>query len=72
MRDLLQIRRFAESHVKRIEYRDASQESDASGHVALLLTLEHERGPLLIANTHLKWDPPDTHRDHMARMLIGE
>ena len=54
---------FAESRVKRLEYCDASLENDASGHVALLLTLEYERGPLLIANTHLKWDPPDTPRD---------
>jgi len=34
------------------------------GHVAHLLRLEHDGRHLTIVNTHLKWDPPGTARDH--------
>ncbi|MEZ0229762.1 MAG: endonuclease/exonuclease/phosphatase family protein [Planctomycetota bacterium] len=34
--------------------------SDGSGHVALLVELEHEGRVLTVANTHVKWQPPGT------------
>jgi mRNA deadenylase 3'-5' endonuclease subunit Ccr4 len=42
---------FALRGLKRLDYRDA-------GHIALILSLEHEGRLLGVANTHLRWDPP--------------
>ncbi len=47
----------------RFEYADARAGQKRSGHVAQLVSLEQQGRRLGIANTHLKWDPPDTHRD---------
>jgi mRNA deadenylase 3'-5' endonuclease subunit Ccr4 len=44
----------------RLEYEDAPAGEPRSGHVAHLVALDHAGGRLGIANTHLKWDPPDT------------
>jgi mRNA deadenylase 3'-5' endonuclease subunit Ccr4 len=41
----------------RLEYRDNS------GHIAQWLLVEHEDKRLAIANTHVRWDPPNTPRD---------
>ena len=51
---------FALSEAGRLEYADAQPGREQSGHVAQLLSLEHEAGRVGIANTHLKWDPPGT------------
>jgi endonuclease/exonuclease/phosphatase family metal-dependent hydrolase len=37
--------------------------ADGSGHVALLVVFEIDGGALGVANTHFKWDPPDTPRE---------
>ncbi len=34
--------------------------ADGSGHVALLVELEHEGRPFTVANTHIKWQTPET------------
>jgi len=33
---------------------------DGSGHVAQLATFDHDGRRIVVVNTHLKWDPPDT------------
>jgi mRNA deadenylase 3'-5' endonuclease subunit Ccr4 len=43
---------------RRLVYADG-----ASGNIAQLLLFEHQGKRLSIANTHLKWDPPETPRD---------
>jgi mRNA deadenylase 3'-5' endonuclease subunit Ccr4 len=50
---------FALREVQRLEYQDEERgPSRHSGHIALLLCLEH-RGDLLgVANTHVRWDRP--------------
>jgi mRNA deadenylase 3'-5' endonuclease subunit Ccr4 len=45
--------------------------ADGSGHVALLVTLEHPGGVLGLANTHLKWAAPgETHDLVEAQELL--
>lgn len=39
---------------------DSFRYADGSGHVALVAVAEVEGGPVGIATTHLKWDPPGT------------
>jgi mRNA deadenylase 3'-5' endonuclease subunit Ccr4 len=53
---------FAIDEVKTLNYADASTRParPPSGHVALLVRVRWEGLTLGIANTHLKWDPPDT------------
>lgn len=46
--------RFQLVESRRIIFRDGS------GHVAQLVTFDHEGKRLAIVNTHLKWDPSDT------------
>ena len=46
----------------RLDYHETAGEPP-SGHVAQLLVLGTERSRLVIANTHLKWDPPATPLD---------
>jgi len=46
--------RFQLVESRRIVYRDAS------GHVAQLVTFEHDARRIAVVNTHLKWDPHDT------------
>lgn len=56
---------FALRGVQRLDYHDREQGPGRdSGHVALLLCLEHEGRMLGVANTHLRWDKPGTPRDH--------
>jgi mRNA deadenylase 3'-5' endonuclease subunit Ccr4 len=46
--------------------------ADGSGHVALLVTLEHAGGVVGLANTHLKWAPPGEAHDLVeARELLA-
>ncbi len=44
----------------RWRYRDGPPGCSDSGHVALVLQLQWACRPLFVANTHVKWDPPDT------------
>ncbi len=60
---------FSLTRIERLEYRDAHLGSRPSGHIAQLLCLEHEGGKLGIANTHLKWDPPDTPKNQQYGYL---
>ena len=48
------VSRFQLVESRRIVYRDGS------GHVAQLVTFDHEGKRVAIVNTHLKWDPADT------------
>ncbi len=41
-------------------YRDGRGAEPDSGHVAEIFVFELERHTLAVANTHLRWDPPDT------------
>jgi mRNA deadenylase 3'-5' endonuclease subunit Ccr4 len=51
----------------RLEYRDREAGANShSGHVALLLALEHDGQLLGIANTHVRWSAPNTHRDEQV------
>jgi mRNA deadenylase 3'-5' endonuclease subunit Ccr4 len=43
----------------RLMYADAKLGSETSGHIAQFLSIEYEGNHIGIANTHLKWDPPD-------------
>ena len=47
---------------RRIAYADGAG-GCASGNIAQVLLFEHQGKRLGIANTHLKWDPPETPRD---------
>jgi mRNA deadenylase 3'-5' endonuclease subunit Ccr4 len=48
---------------QRLEYHDGERGPDGhSGHIALLLGLEHEGRLLGVADTHLRWDRPGTPR----------
>jgi len=40
----------------RVEYADAEQIAERSGHIAQILTLNHRDQRLGLVNTHLKWD----------------
>src|SRR2546423_3738894 len=48
---------FAASGATKLHYADASTGKTASGHVALVVTLQQEGRVVAFANTHLKWDP---------------
>jgi mRNA deadenylase 3'-5' endonuclease subunit Ccr4 len=50
---------FNLKRVKRLEYADGNGLEPDSGHIALVVALEHERRTVGVANTHLKWDPPN-------------
>jgi mRNA deadenylase 3'-5' endonuclease subunit Ccr4 len=55
--------RFTPRGIGRLDYHDAGRPTeDNSGHIALLLGLEHEGHLLGVANTHLRWDRPGTPR----------
>ena len=47
----------------RHQYHDAALRNGSSGHIVQLLALDSGEGRLGIANTHLKWDPPNTPRE---------
>jgi len=50
--------------LSRLEYADAIGETSRSGHIVQILVLRWEGRFLGVANTHLKWDPPSTPREH--------
>jgi mRNA deadenylase 3'-5' endonuclease subunit Ccr4 len=50
---------FSLQQARRLDYRDA-------GHLALVVYLETEGRLLGVANTHLRWDPPETPREEQA------
>jgi mRNA deadenylase 3'-5' endonuclease subunit Ccr4 len=55
---------FGLNQARRLEYRDRERgPADHSGHIALLLALERDGRSLGIANTHVRWQKPDTPRD---------
>lgn len=49
---------FQSSHV--IRYTDGQNGQPDSGHLALIMVLEQDGRSVGVANTHLKWDSPDT------------
>ncbi|HYT94829.1 MAG TPA: endonuclease/exonuclease/phosphatase family protein [Gemmataceae bacterium] len=54
---------FTLREVQRRDYHDVERgPAGDSGHIALLLCLEHEGRLLGVANTHLRWDKPGTPR----------
>ena len=58
---------FALRRAHRLEYRDRESGAEShSGHVALLLSLEHDGHLLGIANTHVRWAAPDTPRNEQV------
>lgn len=70
-------RLFTLREARRLAYDDAGPDGRPSGHVALLLTLQHGDRSIGIANTHLKWGPPTASPDQQiglrqARQLIAE
>jgi mRNA deadenylase 3'-5' endonuclease subunit Ccr4 len=52
--------RFDEVQSIDLEYADSLAGQDATGHVAQLSVLKQGSRQLVVANTHLRWDPPDT------------
>jgi mRNA deadenylase 3'-5' endonuclease subunit Ccr4 len=44
-------------------YADGTDEHNNSGHIAQITFLNNNSLVLVVANTHLKWDPPGTPRD---------
>jgi len=55
---------FSLREARRVEYRDRERgPEDHSGHIAALLTLDHGGHRLGVANTHVRWQSPDTPRD---------
>jgi mRNA deadenylase 3'-5' endonuclease subunit Ccr4 len=58
---------FTVRRVQRLEYSDReSGEESHSGHVALLLALEHDGRVLGVANTHIRWAAPNTPREEQV------
>lgn len=57
---------FELKELVRFEYADAQPGRQPSGHIAQLLSIEHEAGRVGVANTHLKWDPPGTPRNQQC------
>jgi mRNA deadenylase 3'-5' endonuclease subunit Ccr4 len=46
--------------VRTLHYADGQGDKPNSGHLGLLLTVRWQGRSLVVANTHLKWDPPGT------------
>jgi len=58
---------------QRLDYADSADDNPASGHLAQLATLNWDGRTLAVANTHLKWAPPDTARDeHLGARQLDE
>jgi mRNA deadenylase 3'-5' endonuclease subunit Ccr4 len=58
---------FTQRSRRRLDYHDRRPGQPAdSGHVALLLCLEHEGRLLGVANTHIRWDEPATPREEQV------
>lgn len=51
-----------------LAYDDADPGGRPSGHIAQIAVLEVEGKLLGIANTHIRWDPPDTPRDRLISL----
>jgi mRNA deadenylase 3'-5' endonuclease subunit Ccr4 len=63
--------------VARVEYQDAGVGQSPSGHIVQILVLKAGQRFLGVANTHLKWDPPNVPRDQQygsrqMRQLLKE
>jgi mRNA deadenylase 3'-5' endonuclease subunit Ccr4 len=63
--------------VEVVRYCDGDNGGESTGHIALVVILQHAGRSLGIANTHLKWDPPtiahDSHRGlRQIRQLLGQ
>lgn len=58
--------------VEVVRYRDGDNAEDGSGHIALVVILQHAGRSLAIANTHLKWDPPTAHDGHRGLRQIRQ
>ena len=57
----------------RLHFHDAKGGDQQSGHVALVLALEHAGGRLAVVNTHLKWDLPERRgKAHMGYRQMAE
>jgi hypothetical protein len=56
-------RMFKPIRVIRFEYQDADSERQNSGHIAQVQILKDGQLFLGVANTHLKWDPPNLPAD---------
>jgi len=41
-------------------YNDECIDGEKSGHIALMIAVERNDMAVIVVNTHLKWDPPDT------------
>ncbi len=55
---------FALREARRVEYRDRERgPDDHSGQIAALFALDHGGHLLGVANTHIRWQSPDTPRD---------
>jgi endonuclease/exonuclease/phosphatase family metal-dependent hydrolase len=58
---------------QRLEYADAVGEGKISGHLALIAIIEINGQRLGVANTHLKWAPPDTPlSEHLGARQMDE
>jgi len=57
----------------RLHFHDEKGGDQQSGHVALILTLEHAGGRLAVVNTHLKWDLPERRGEaHVGYQQMAE
>lgn len=64
--------RFEAHHAKVLHYADGEGRGGDSGHVALMVTLGAADLSLGIANTHLRWDPPEVmEEDRWAIRQVG-
>jgi mRNA deadenylase 3'-5' endonuclease subunit Ccr4 len=58
---------FTVRRARRLGFRDRGPGATVdSGHIALLLTLEHDGRQLGVANTHVRWDEPGTPREEQV------
>lgn len=62
--------RFEIQHTEALYYSDGAHKGGDSGHVALVLHLDSERGRVGVGNTHLRWDPPSEPEE--TRWAIAE
>jgi mRNA deadenylase 3'-5' endonuclease subunit Ccr4 len=58
---------------QRLDYQDAMEGGAVSGHLALITLLEMNGRSLGVANTHVKWAPPETPRTaHQGARQLDE
>jgi len=64
---------FSEVEWQRLHYDDATEDGPASGHLALIARLEVAGRSVSLANTHVKWAPPETPRaEHQGARQLDE